>query len=53
MGMLIENNGEFFLFLKREFPEREFSTETLELMFLSFVAGRYGVKPQTPALEKK
>jgi hypothetical protein len=50
MGMLIENNGEFFLFLKREFPEREFTTEILELMFLSYVAGKYGIKPQKPAL---
>ena len=50
MGQLIANNGEFFLFLKREFPDREFTTEMLELMFLAFVAGKYGVKPQTPVL---
>lgn len=50
MGQLIDNNGEFFLFLKREFPDREFTTEMLELMFLAYVAGKYGVKPQTPAL---
>ncbi len=53
MGQIIESNGEFFRFVKREFGERVFSEDELELMFISFVAGKYGVKPQVPELFKK
>ena len=50
MKELVEENGEFFLFLKREYGERQFSVNELELMFVAYVAGRYGIKPQKAAL---
>ena len=53
MGQLIESHGEFFRFLKREFGDKEFSENELELMFIAFVAGKYGVKPQVPELFKE
>ena len=50
MSELVEHNGEFFLFLKREWGERTFSPYELEIMFIAYIAGKYGVKPQTAAL---
>ena len=43
-------NKEFFTFLKREFGDRYFSTETLEYMFIAYVAGKYGIPKQVAAL---
>ena len=53
MGQLIEQNGEFFIFVKREFPNEDIPLAVLEKMFIAYIAGKYGMKPQVPALEKK
>ncbi len=50
MSDLIDKNSEFFLFLKREYGNKEFSVNELELMFVAYLAGKHGVPPQTPAL---
>lgn len=50
MSKLIEENSEFFLFLKREYGDRFFSVNELEQMFVAYLAGKHGIQPQTPAL---
>lgn len=50
MSELIDKNSEFFLFLKREYGEKQFSVNELELMFVAYVAGKHGIPPQVPAI---
>lgn len=50
MEHLVNQNGEFFVFIKREFGNRQFSIEALELMFIAYVAGKHGIPKQVPAV---
>ena len=50
MEHIVNQNGEFFVFIKREFGNRQFSIEELELMFIAYVAGKHGVPKQVPAV---